>query len=59
MKTKRLSTPMKFCAAARFPRAALDQVAGCLQSKGKSKTIAQMRTAIGREVIRRHDRGRN
>jgi hypothetical protein len=33
-------------------------VAGCLQSKGKSRTPAGMHTAIGREVIRRHDRGR-
>ena len=45
-------------AAGRFPRADLDQVAGCLRSKRKSKTPAQMRTAIRREVIRRHDRGR-
>jgi hypothetical protein len=38
--------------------ASLDQVAGCLRSKRKPKTLGQMRTAIGREVIRRHDRGR-
>ena len=44
--------------AGRFPRAGLDEVAGCLRSKRKSKTTAQMRTAIAREVIRRHDRGR-
>ena len=44
--------------AARFPSAGLDEVAGCLRSKGKSKTPAQMRAAIGREVSRRHDRGR-
>ena len=44
--------------AARFPEAGLDEVAGCLRSNRKSKTPAQMRTAIGREVIRRHDRGR-
>ena len=42
----------------RFPETRLDEVAGCLRSKRKSKTPAQMRTAIGREVIRRHDRGR-
>ena len=36
----------------------LDEVAGCLRSKRKSKTSAQMRNAVGREVIRRHDRGR-
>jgi AbrB family looped-hinge helix DNA binding protein len=41
-----------------FSDADLDQVAGCLRSKRKSKTPAQMRAAIGREVIRRHDRGR-
>ena len=44
--------------AARFPVARLDDVAGCLRSNRKSKTIAQIHTAIGREVIRRHDRGR-
>ena len=44
--------------AGRFPRANLDEVAGCLQSKGKSKTPAQMRASISREVMRRHDRGR-
>jgi hypothetical protein len=33
-------------------------VAGCLRSKRKSKTSAQMRAAIGREVMRSHDRGR-
>jgi AbrB family looped-hinge helix DNA binding protein len=44
--------------AAHFPDANLEEVAGCLRSKSKSKTSAQMRSAIGREVIRRHDRGR-
>jgi AbrB family looped-hinge helix DNA binding protein len=42
----------------RFPRADLDQVAGCLPVKRKPKTPAQMQTAIRREVNRRHDRGR-
>ncbi len=42
----------------RFPQAGLDQVAGCLRSKRKSKTPAQMQSAIRREVMRRHDRGR-
>ena len=42
----------------RFPETELDQVAGCLRSIRKSKTPAQMGTAIAREVIRRHDRGR-
>ena len=41
-----------------FPETRLDQVAGSLRSKRASKTSAQMRAAIGREVIRRHDRGR-
>ncbi len=44
--------------AGRFPKADLDEVAGCLRSKRKSKTPAQMRSAIRREVIRRYDRGR-
>ena len=44
--------------AGRFPSAGLEEVAGCLRSKRKSKTPARMRAAIGREVIRRHDRGR-
>ena len=42
----------------RFPQAGLDQVAGCLRSKREPKTPAQMRIAIRREVMRRHDRGR-
>ncbi len=44
--------------AAHFPDTHLEEVAGCLRSKRKSKTPAQMRAAIGREVMRRHDRGR-
>ena len=44
--------------AERFPQADLDQVAGCLSPKRKAKTTGQMRTAIRREVMRRHDRGR-
>ncbi len=43
---------------ARFPDTSLEEVAGCLRSSGKAKTAAQMRAAIGREVMRRHDRGR-
>jgi len=42
----------------RFPETGLDQVAGSLQSKRGSKTSEQMRAVIGREVMRRHDRGR-
>jgi AbrB family looped-hinge helix DNA binding protein len=44
--------------AARFPDTDLEEVAGCLRSKGKLRTPAQMRAAIRREVVRRHDRGR-
>ncbi len=44
--------------SAAFPPTELDQVAGCLPSKGKPKTLEQMRSSIAREVIRRHDRGR-
>jgi AbrB family looped-hinge helix DNA binding protein len=44
--------------AGRFPRTDLDQVAGCLPSKRRPKTLAQMRTAAADEVVRRHDRGR-
>jgi len=44
--------------AGRFPQADLEEVAGCLRSERKSKTPAQMRAAMGREVKRRHDRGR-
>ncbi len=42
----------------RFPQTSLDEVVGCLQPKRKSKTVAQMRTAVRREVMQRHDRGR-
>ena len=41
-----------------FPEVDLDQVVGCLRSKRKSKTLAQMSSAIRREVMRRHNRGR-
>jgi AbrB family looped-hinge helix DNA binding protein len=44
--------------ASRFPRVNLDEVAGCLRSKRKPKTIAQMDEAIRRQVKRRHDSGR-
>ena len=44
--------------AAHFPDTSLEEVTGCLRSERKSKTPAQMRAAIGREVVRRHDRGR-
>ena len=44
--------------AVRFPDTDLAEVAGCLRSRRKAKTLAQMPAAIGREVTRRHDRGR-
>ena len=44
--------------AAHFPEADLEEVAGCLRSGRKSKPLAQMRAAIRREVMRRHDGGR-
>jgi AbrB family looped-hinge helix DNA binding protein len=44
--------------AARFPPTGIGEVAGCLGRNRKSKAPAQMRAAIGREVARRHDRGR-
>jgi len=44
--------------ASRFSKTRLEDVAGWLRSKGKAKTLAQMRAAVNREVVRRHDRGR-
>jgi AbrB family looped-hinge helix DNA binding protein len=44
--------------AERFPESDLAEVAGCLRSKARPKTPAQMSAAIGREVRRRRDRGR-
>jgi AbrB family looped-hinge helix DNA binding protein len=44
--------------AVRFQESSLEEVAGCLRSKRKPKTTAQMHAAIGSEVMRRHDRGR-
>jgi len=41
-----------------FPRTRLEDVAGCLKSPGKRKTITQMNRGIAREIRRRHDRGR-
>lgn len=43
---------------ATFAPATLDQVAGCLQSKRKSKSLMQIDDAVRREVVRRRDRGR-
>ena len=44
--------------AGHFPETDIEEVAGCLRSGRKRRTISQMRTAIDAEVIRRHDRGR-
>ena len=44
--------------ATRFPATRLDEVARCLRSKRKPKTIAPMHSAVEREVVRRRDRGR-
>ena len=44
--------------AGRLSEATLDQVAGCLRSKRKSKTPEQTRASIRREAIRRNDNGR-
>ncbi len=43
---------------ARFPVTSLDEVVGCLRSKGKAKTLRQMDSAIDREVARRYESGR-
>ncbi|MGA3095568.1 MAG: AbrB/MazE/SpoVT family DNA-binding domain-containing protein [Bryobacteraceae bacterium] len=43
---------------ARFPHTGLEEVAGCLRSKRRPGTPERMRDAIGREVMRRHGRGR-
>ena len=44
--------------ATHFPDTQVEEVAGCLRSRRKPKTPGQMRAAIDREVMRRHDRGR-
>jgi len=44
--------------AGHFPRTKLEEVTGCLKSRRRPKTAAQMRDAIDQEVMRRHDRGR-
>ena len=69
MKTKRLSANgriilpknidgIQLRPAGRFPETMIDEVAGSLRFKRKSKTTAQMRAATRREVMRRHDLGR-
>lgn len=44
--------------ATRFPAARLEDVAGCLKSKGRPKTLSEMDAAIQNEVTRRRGRGR-
>jgi AbrB family looped-hinge helix DNA binding protein len=44
--------------ATRFPAARLQDVAGCLKSKGRPKTLAEMNAAVEKEAARRHGRGR-
>jgi AbrB family looped-hinge helix DNA binding protein len=44
--------------AGRFPESDLAEVAGCLRSKTRPRTLAHMNPAIGRVVRRRRDRGR-
>ena len=61
METTRLSTKGQIILPKSIrvaPAARLDEVAGCLRTSRKSKTPAQMATAIDQEVLRRHDRGR-
>ena len=41
-----------------FSESRLEDVAGCLRPERTAKSAAQMRTAVAREVSRRHDRGR-
>lgn len=41
-----------------FPRTTIDQVSGCLPTKLKPPTEAQMRAAIAKGVRERHARGR-
>jgi AbrB family looped-hinge helix DNA binding protein len=44
--------------ASRFPETELEEVAGRLRSSQRPRTAAQMRAAVDRELLRRHDRGR-
>jgi hypothetical protein len=58
MPTVRLSTKAQAIPPKSFSATNLEQVAGCLRSKRKPKTLAQMRAALEREVVRRRDSGR-
>ncbi len=44
--------------ASRFPRAEMNEVAGCLPARRRKATAGQMKKAIAKEARRRHDRGR-
>lgn len=44
--------------ARRFQRTELRDVVGCLQYRGKAKTIPEMNSAVDAEVRRRRGRGR-
>lgn len=44
--------------AVRFPATNLHDIAGCLRSERRARTVEQMNAAISREVVRRHGRGR-
>jgi hypothetical protein len=58
MPTDRLSTKAQVILPKSFAASNLEQVAGCLRSTRKPMTLAQMRAAIKREVVRRRDSGR-
>ncbi len=43
---------------ARFPETKIEMVAGFLRPGGKPRTLKEMKAAVDREVMRRHDSGR-
>ena len=44
--------------SARFPAVELEEVVACLKYNGKARTLEQMKVAVRREVLARHERGR-
>jgi hypothetical protein len=58
MPTDRLFTKAQLVPPKSLAACNLEQVAGCLRSKRKPKTLAQMHTAVEREIVRRRDCGR-
>ena len=58
MPSDRLLTKAQVILPKDIPAANLEQVAGCLRSKRKPKTLAEMHTAIKRELLRRRELGR-